>query len=224
MAKQVPIQLIPPVKAEFVKSASRTSECPEISVPEFAFIGRSNVGKSSLINCLANNSGLAKISGRPGKTQLINHFTMDAGLWSLVDLPGYGYAKVSKVQREIFARMIKHYLKNRKNLVNVFVLIDGRLEPQKNDLDFIRDLGNWGIPFSLVFTKLDKLSSSAFGKNQAAFKRKMLEEWEDTPPIFLTSAETAMGRVELIQSIRKLTDDLSPLLLKEINNAKLILD
>ena len=149
---------------------------------------------------------------------------MDAGLWSLVDLPGYGYAKVSKVQREIFARMIKHYLKNRKNLVNVFVLIDGRLEPQKNDLDFIRDLGNWGIPFSLVFTKLDKLSSSAFGKNQAAFKRKMLEEWEDTPPIFLTSAETAMGRVELIQSIRKLTDDLSPLLLKEINNAKLILD
>ena len=224
MAKQVPIQLIPPVKAEFVKSASRTSECPEISVPEFAFIGRSNVGKSSLINCLANNSGLAKISGRPGKTQLINHFTMDAGLWSLVDLPGYGYAKVSKVQREIFARMIKHYLKNRKNLVNVFVLIDGRLEPQKNDLDFIRDLGNWGIPFSLVFTKLDKLSSSAFGKNQAAFKRKMLEEWEDTPPIFLTSAENAMGRVELIQSIRKLTDDLSPLLLKEINNAKLILD
>ena len=220
MARQITVQLVPSIKAEFVKSASRTSECPKISVPEFAFIGRSNVGKSSLINCLANNSGLAKISGKPGKTQLINHFTMDAGLWSLVDLPGYGYAKVSKVQREIFSKMISHYLKNRRNLVNVFVLIDGRLEPQKKDIDFIRNLGEWEIPFSLVFTKLDKLSSSAFGKNHAAFKKKMLQEWENIPPMYLTSAETALGRVELIESIRKLTLELSPLLLEEINNSE----
>jgi GTP-binding protein len=142
------------VKAEFLQSASRTEECPELKVPEYAFIGRSNVGKSSLINMLANHQGLAKTSGKPGKTQLINLFKMDEGAWSLVDLPGYGYARVSKVQRESFSKMISHYLRNRKNLVNVFVLIDGRHEPQEIDLDFLRSLGQWGIPFSLVFTKL----------------------------------------------------------------------
>ena len=140
MAEKLFGELNPPIKAEFIKSASKTSECPKIVVPEFAFIGRSNVGKSSLINCLANNAGLAKISGKPGKTRLINHFSMDSGQWSLVDLPGYGFAKVIKAQREDFSKMISHYLKNRINLVNVFVLIDGRHEPQKNDLDFIRKL------------------------------------------------------------------------------------
>jgi GTP-binding protein len=197
------------VKAEFLQSASRTEECPELKVPEYAFIGRSNVGKSSLINMLANHQGLAKTSGKPGKTQLINLFKMDEGAWSLVDLPGYGYARVSKVQRESFSKMISHYLRNRKNLVNVFVLIDGRHEPQEIDLDFLRSLGQWGIPFSLVFTKLDKLSSSAFGKNQAAMKRKLLKEWENLPPMFLSSATSGLGRSDIIRYIQELNEELS---------------
>ena len=219
MAEKLFGELNPPIKAEFIKSASKTSECPKIVVPEFAFIGRSNVGKSSLINCLANNAGLAKISGKPGKTRLINHFSMDSGQWSLVDLPGYGFAKVSKAQREDFSKMISHYLKNRINLVNVFVLIDGRHEPQKNDLDFIRKLGNLKIPFSLVFTKLDKLSRVAFDKNRAAFRRSMLKEWEALPPMFQTSSQTQLGRKDLVEHIRALTRDLSTPLLKEIQNA-----
>ena len=159
---------------------------------------------------LANHQGLAKTSGKPGKTQLINLFKMDQGAWSLVDLPGYGYAKVSKVQREGFSKMISHYLRNRQNLVNVFVLVDGRLEPQKIDLEFIRTLGQWGIPFSLVFTKLDKLSSSAFGKNQAAMKRALLKDWENLPPMFLTSATSGLGRTEIIRYIYDLNDEVGP--------------
>ena len=198
------------LKAEFLQSASRTDECPTLKVPEYAFIGRSNVGKSSLINMLANHQGLAKTSGKPGKTQLINLFKMDDGAWSLVDLPGYGYAKVSKVAREGFSKMISHYLRNRPNLVNVFVLVDGRLEPQKIDLEFIRSLGQWGIPFSLVYTKLDKLSSSAFGKNQAAMKRALLKDWENLPPMFLTSATTGLGRTEILRYISDLNTEIGP--------------
>jgi GTP-binding protein len=204
------------VKAEFLQSASRTEECPAMHVPEYAFIGRSNVGKSSLINMLANHQGLAKTSGKPGKTQLINLFKMDEGAWSLVDLPGYGYARVSKVQRETFSKMISHYLRNRANLVNVFVLIDGRHEPQEIDLDFLRSLGQWGIPFSLVFTKLDKLSSSAFGKNQAAMKRKLLKEWENLPPMFLSSATSGLGRTEIIRYIQELNEEVGPIMAEQL--------
>jgi len=185
-------------------------------VPEYAFIGRSNVGKSSLINMLANHQGLAKTSGKPGKTQLINLFKMDEGAWSLVDLPGYGYARVSKVQRETFSKMISHYLRNRANLVNVFVLIDGRHEPQEIDLDFLRSLGQWAIPFSLVFTKLDKLSSSAFGKNQAAMKRKLLKEWENLPPMFLSSATSGLGRAEIIRYIQELNEEVGPIMAEQL--------
>lgn len=210
MAGAEPDRSLSHVQAEFLQSASRTEECPLLKVPEYAFIGRSNVGKSSLINLLANHQGLAKISGKPGKTQLINLFSMDQGQWILVDLPGYGYAKVSKVQREGFSKMISHYLRNRSNLVNVFVLVDGRLEPQKIDLEFMRSLGQWGIPFSLVFTKLDKLSSSSFGKNQAAMKRALLKDWENLPPMFLSSANSGLGRTEIIQYIRDLNEELGP--------------
>lgn len=203
------------LKAEFIKSSARTEECPPLKIPEYAFIGRSNVGKSSLINCLVGQNTLAKTSGKPGKTQLINHFSIEDGAWSLVDLPGYGYAKVSKVQRAQFDKMISHYLRNRKNLVNVFVLVDGRHEPQKNDMEFIQNLGRWGIPFSLVFTKLDKLSSSAFGKNQAKMKRRILQDWENLPPMFVTSAETGHGRRELLQYIHQLNLEIGPVLLKQ---------
>jgi len=211
VALQRPEQSIMEVKsAEFLKSSAHPKECPQPDRPEYAFIGRSNVGKSSLINMLTNRKGLAKISSTPGKTQLINLFKMDDGAWSLVDLPGYGYAKVSKVAREGFSKMISHYLRNRPNLVNVFVLVDGRLEPQKIDLEFIRSLGQWGIPFSLVYTKLDKLSSSAFGKNQAAMKRALLKDWENLPPMFLTSATTGLGRTEILRYISDLNTEIGP--------------
>ena len=193
MAKQAP-QAGLNIKASFIKSSARNEECPDLHVPEYAFIGRSNVGKSSLINRLVGNKYLAKISGRPGKTQLINHFSIEDGQWALVDLPGYGYAKVSKIQRTEFSRMIAYYLRNRKNLVNVFVLVDGRHEPQKLDLAFVKKLGNWDIPFSIVFTKMDKLSNSDSGKNQALMNSTLLKEWDNLPPMFLMSCSDFVTR------------------------------
>lgn len=186
--------------AEFVISNTDIKKCPESTLPEYAFIGRSNVGKSSLINMLTQRKTLAKTSGRPGKTQLINHFLINK-TWYLVDLPGYGYAKVSKSAKQTFVKLITDYIELRPNLTNLFVLIDIRLEPQKIDLEFIEYLGEHGIPFSLVFTKADKIGKSQRQKSIARFRRKMLEKWEEMPVQFLTSAEERIGRDEVLSYI-----------------------
>ena len=189
-------------KAEFVISAPVVSQCPKDTKPEYAFIGRSNVGKSSLINMLTNNKRLAKTSATPGKTLLINHFIINDE-WYLVDLPGYGYAKRSKKEVEKLDQMIRGYILQREQLVNVFVLVDVRLEPQKIDLEFIEWLGLSSIPFSIVFTKADKLSVSKVSANVEAYKKKLLETWEELPPIFLTSAEKRQGRDEVLGYIEQ---------------------
>ena len=186
--------------AEFVKSSAELKECPAPTKNEFAFIGRSNVGKSSLINMLMQRKDLAKTSGRPGKTQLINHFEINED-WYLVDLPGYGYAKTSKKNRAIFQEMITNYIKKRDNLINTFVLIDCRHDPQKIDLEFMEWCGIEGIPFSIVFTKIDKLGSSSLMKQIAQYKKKLLLQWEALPPVFMTSAEGKSGREELLRYI-----------------------
>lgn len=186
--------------AEFIISNTKPENCPKPDMPEYAFIGRSNVGKSSLINMLTGFNTLAKISGKPGKTQLINHFLINKS-WYLVDLPGYGFAKASKSERQKWEEFIQKYLKNRTNLVNTFVLIDARLEPQKIDLEFMSWCGEKGIPFSMVFTKIDKLSSSALQKNLAAYNKEMLKYWEELPPLFTTSAESKFGREKLLNFI-----------------------
>lgn len=188
--------------AKFVISNTEISKCPEPTKPEYAFIGRSNVGKSSLINMLTNNKKLAKTSGRPGKTQLINHFEINES-WYLVDLPGYGYAKTSKMNRFKWTKFIEEYLKNRENLMNTFVLIDSRLEPQKIDQEFMNWLGHNQIPFSMVFTKTDKLSSSALQKNLAKYKKEMLKSWEELPPVFITSSESKLGKENLLNYIEE---------------------
>jgi GTP-binding protein len=189
----------------FVKSSSDFAQCPTDGKPEYAFIGRSNVGKSSLINMLMNHKNLAKTSGRPGKTQLINHFLVDES-WYVVDLPGYGYAKTSKSSKQEFQKLITSYLSKRENMVAVFLLIDSRLEPQKNDLEFMRWLGENQVPFCLVFTKLDKLSSNEFGKNSARYKKRILVDWEILPPIFATSAVGKIGRDEMLAYIGGLNE------------------
>lgn len=176
--------------------------CPQDSKPEYAFIGRSNVGKSSLINMLTNHKKLAKTSATPGKTLLINHFIIN-NEWYLVDLPGYGYAKRSKKEIDRLDQMIRGYILQREQLVNVFVLVDVRLEPQKIDLEFIEWLGVSSIPFSIVFTKADKLSVSKVSANVEAYKKKLLETWEELPPIFLTSAEKRQGRDEVLDYIEQ---------------------
>lgn len=186
--------------ASFVISNTDYQKCPKPDVPEFAFIGRSNVGKSSLINMLTSRKGLAKTSGKPGKTQLINHFLIDES-WYLVDLPGYGYAKTSKKNREAWGKMIQDYLLNRENLQICFVLIDSRLDPQKIDLEFIQWLGENGIPLALVFTKADKQSTNKGHQAIAKFKRAMKQSWEVLPMIFLTSSETGLGKDELSEYI-----------------------
>ncbi len=186
--------------AEFVISNTKPENCPKPDRPEYAFIGRSNVGKSSLINMLTGFSSLAKISGRPGKTQLINHFMIN-GSWYLVDLPGYGYAKASKGERQKWEEFIQKYLTKRENLVNTFVLIDSRIEPQKIDLEFMSWCGEKGIPFAMVFTKIDKLSSSALQKNIAAYRKEMLKYWEELPPVFTTSAVSKFGQEKLLNYI-----------------------
>lgn len=191
--------------AEFVISNTEISKCPEPSKPEYAFIGRSNVGKSSLINMITGNKKLAKTSGRPGKTQLINHFEINES-WYLVDLPGYGYAKTSKMNRFKWTKFIEEYLKSRENLMNTFVLIDSRLEPQKIDQEFMNWLGYNQIPFSMVFTKTDKLSSSALQKNLALYKKEMLKTWEELPPVFITSSESKLGKENLLNYIEQVNE------------------
>lgn len=186
--------------AEFVISNSQVSKCPTTGLPEYAFIGRSNVGKSSLINMLTGKKGLAMTSQKPGKTQLINHFIIN-GAWYLVDLPGYGYARLSKDGREKLKTMIEDYTLERKELVCLFVLVDSRHEPQKIDLEFIQWLGEEGVPFALVFTKADKLTKGRLVANLEAYKARLLEEWEELPPIFVTSSEQQLGRDELLSYI-----------------------
>ena len=187
-------------EAKFICSNTRADQCPTTDLPEYAFIGRSNVGKSSLINMLTGHKGLAKTSSMPGKTQLINHFLIN-DRWYLVDLPGYGWARVSKESRGKWAKMIRHYLTNRPNLACVFVLIDSRLEPQKIDLDFLQSLGEMQVPFVLVFTKADKQSSVKTDQNIARFRAAMQEIWEELPPTFTTSAEKKLGREEILAFI-----------------------
>jgi GTP-binding protein len=186
--------------ANFIKSSPHVGLCPSPDLPEYAFIGRSNVGKSSLINMITGLKALAKVSGTPGKTQLINHFEINES-WYLVDLPGYGYAKVSKGKREVFSEMITKYILNRENLLNLFVLLDSRLEPQPIDLTFINWLGGNQIPFSLIFTKADKLGSSALNSSIAKYKKHLYETWEELPRIFTCSAVTRIGRDDIIKYI-----------------------
>lgn len=194
--------------AEFSLSAPVVSMCPKDTKPEYAFIGRSNVGKSSLINMLTNHGKLAKTSATPGKTLLINHFIINKE-WYLVDLPGYGFAKRSKKEVDRLDQMIRGYILQREQLVNVFVLVDIRLEPQKIDLEFIDWLGLSGIPFSIVFTKADKLSATKANQNVEAYKQKLLETWEELPPMFLTSAEKKQGRDEVLDYITAINQEIA---------------
>jgi GTP-binding protein len=187
-------------QAEFLASSSKLHQCPDDGKPEYAFIGRSNVGKSSLINRLANHKKLAHTSSTPGKTQLINHFTINQN-WYLVDLPGYGYAKVSKTSRQKFQKMIEDYILERKTLANLFVLIDSRIPPQQIDLEFMEWLGENQIPFSMVYTKIDKLKGNQLNKHLKAYHKKMLETWAQIPVYFATSAETGAGKEELLSYI-----------------------
>jgi len=193
--------------AEFVISSPMVSQCPKDTKNEFAFIGRSNVGKSSLINMLANHKRLAKTSATPGKTLLINHFIINKE-WYLVDLPGYGYAKRSKKEVARLDQMIRGYILGREQLVNVFVLVDVRLEPQAIDLEFINWLGLSDIPFSIVFTKADKLSAAKVRANVAAYEQKLLETWEEMPPYFVTSSEKGVGRDDVLGYIEQINKEL----------------
>jgi len=192
-------------KAEFVISNTDLEKCPKERIPEYAFIGRSNVGKSSLINMLTTRKSLAKTSGRPGKTQLINHFKINDN-WFLVDLPGYGYARVSKKDRAIFAKFIYGYLEKRESLICTFVLVDSRHEPQKIDMMFMEWLGRKGIPFVIVFTKMDKLSSSQLNKNISKYTTEMLKTWEEVPQTFRSSAESGLGQLEILNFIDKMNE------------------
>lgn len=192
--------------ATFICSNTKVSALPTASMPEYAFIGRSNVGKSSLINMLVNQHGLAKTSQRPGKTQLINHFLINEK-WYIVDLPGYGYAKVSKNSREKWEKFIRNYITKRESLQCVFVLIDSRLEPQKIDLEFCCWMGEIQIPFVLAFTKADKQSSVKTSQNVAAFKKALGGWFEEIPPSFVTSAEKGAGRDEILEFITQVNLD-----------------
>ena len=194
--------------AEFVISNSDVTKCPEGDKPEYAFIGRSNVGKSSLINMLTGRNGLAKTSATPGKTLLINHFIVN-NEWYIVDLPGYGYASRGKETREQIAKMIKSYIMRREQMVNLFVLVDSRHKPQKIDLEFITWLGENGVPFSIVFTKLDKLGNMAGLRNVEEYKQALLEQWEELPPVFMTSSADGRGREELLDYIEKINATLT---------------
>jgi GTP-binding protein len=191
--------------AEFLMSNSDVAKCPKDRMPEYAFIGRSNVGKSSLINMLMQRKNLAKTSGRPGKTQLINHFFINKN-WYLVDLPGYGYARVSKSSKKVFQKFITNYFEKREQMVLAFVLIDCRLEPQPLDLEFMEWLGESGIPFNIIFTKADKLKPNALERNIAVYTEKMLETWEEMPEYFITSASNFIGRDEVLNYINKLNE------------------
>ena len=201
--------------AQYIISSPDVKDCPQSTLPEYAFIGRSNVGKSSLINMLCHNPKLAKTSQKPGKTLLINHFLVRSegvkelrSEWHLVDLPGYGFAQAGQKQREALKRMIERYCLLREQLVSLFVLIDCRLEPQKIDLEFISWLGENGIPFAIVFTKGDKLGKVRLKENVEAYKARLLEEWEELPPVFVTSSETGLGGEELTNYIEELNESI----------------
>lgn len=197
--------------AEFEISNSRADQCPKSNIPEYAFIGRSNVGKSSLINMLTQRKGLAMTSSTPGKTMLINHFRINDE-WYLVDLPGYGYAKRSKKDQEKLQNIISFYVLEREQLTNLFVLIDSRLKPQKIDLEYIEWLGENGVPFSIIFTKADKNKKGELRKNVDTFLATLREQWEELPPHFITSSESRLGREELlnyIENINKSIEDTS---------------
>lgn len=187
-------------KASFIISNTDYRKCPPATMPEYAFIGRSNVGKSSLINMLCNRRGLAKISVQPGKTQTINHFLIDES-WYLVDLPGYGYAKTSKKSREKWKKMIGEYLSNRLNLVYTFILIDLRISPQNNDLEVIGSFGESELPMAIVFTKHDKLKPDEATRNFENYKQELLKSWESLPPIFISSAKMGLGRTEILSFV-----------------------
>ena len=201
-------------KATYVISSPDVASCPKADKPEYAFIGRSNVGKSSLINMLTDIKNLAKTSATPGKTQLINHFVVDSKAgekspalnWYLVDLPGYGFAKVSASQRKRWEKMIEGYLRTRETLVNTFILVDSRHEPQQLDLEFVNQLGAWGIPFSIVFTKADKETQKVVSANVKKFSEALLTTWEELPPIYITSAEKKSGRKAILTAISGMND------------------
>ena len=194
-------------ESKFVISNTDWKKCPKENRLEYAFIGRSNVGKSSLINMLCNTKNLAKTSGKPGKTQLINHFIIN-NHWFLVDLPGYGFAKVAKSIRKGFGDIISNYIGNRTNLVNLFVLIDSRHKPQKIDMEFMQWLGEIGIPFSIVFTKTDKLTRKELSDNTILYKSELAKVWDEIPAFFITSAEKKTGKDEVLEYIGKLNEDL----------------
>ncbi len=194
--------------AEFVMSNSNVEKCPKSMLPEYAFIGRSNVGKSSLINMLTNRKSLAKTSGRPGKTQLINHFLINKN-WHLVDLPGYGYARVSKTAKKTFQKFITQYFNHREQLVTAFVLVDIRHTPQPVDLDFMRWLGENGIPFSIIFTKADKLKPNAIERHINDYKEVLLETWEEMPNYFITSSSKSIGKENLLEYIDTLNTSMN---------------
>lgn len=190
-------------EAQFAISNTDVKKCPDGNLPEFAFIGRSNVGKSSLINMLTNRKGLAMTSSTPGKTMLINHFVIN-NEWFLVDLPGYGYARRGKDGREKLREIIENYILEREQLTNLFVLIDSRLEPQKIDLEFIEWLGECGVPFSIILTKTDKVGKGILKTNRHNFEKALLENWEELPPIFETSSEKFIGRDEVLGYIESI--------------------
>lgn len=200
--------------AEFVISNSEVAKCPTERLPEYAFIGRSNVGKSSLINMLTNHKSLAKTSGRPGKTQLINHFKINNN-WFLVDLPGYGYARVSKKTKDTFQKFITDYFEKREQLVCAFVLIDIRLEAQAIDLEFITYLGEYEVPFCIIFTKVDKISKTKIDSHVAAYKKKLLaNNWEEMPPYFVTSSTEGTGKDSVLNYI----DEINQEVFKDLNS------
>lgn len=195
--------------AEYLISSPELANCPAPDKPEYAFIGRSNVGKSSLINMLCNKKEVAKVSSSPGKTQMINHFVVtgsDKQDWYLVDLPGYGFAKVSQSQRKSWQKMIRDYIQTRENLVNLFTLVDSRHEPQKADLDFINQLGEWQIPFAIVFTKADKTTQRETAKNVDLFLKALGETWEEAPPHFVTSAVKHLGKKQILKFVAEQND------------------
>ena len=190
-------------KATFKCSSERISQVPKDSLPDIAFIGRSNVGKSSLINMLTQHKGLAKVSATPGKTRLINHFTINDS-WYLVDLPGYGYARTSKSTRGSFAKIISDYVFKCEKMHFLFVLVDSRLEPQKIDLEFIEQLGVNGVPFGLIFTKADKLSKTQLQRSISTYQQTLLQQWEELPPMFASSSEKGTGREEIVGYIESI--------------------
>ena len=193
--------------AEFKISNNTVSKCPDTTLPEYAFIGRSNVGKSSLINMLTGRNGLAKTSATPGKTMLINHFLINDE-WYIVDLPGYGYARRGKDSRDELRRMIEGYVLHRAQMTNLFVLVDSRHEPQKIDLEFMEWCGENGVPFSIVFTKMDKLGKIIGGRHVVEYKKRLLETWEELPPIFETSSQDGRGRDEILAYIDEINHSL----------------